>query len=123
MWPANEGSKSMETTITKTCSISGGDLPEGYKRSIDITFDMTGATESDRDGWAISHLVISAQRALKKMTTTELNELAKTGYKCRALDAGKRAVDVTAAYKGSFAGKTREDQLAEIEALTAIMDS
>ena len=113
----------METTIIKTCSISGGDLPEGFKRSIDITFDMAGATESDRDGWAISHLVISVQRVLKKMTTEELNELVKTGYRVRAVDAGKRGVDVTKAYKGSFSGKSRDEQLAEIEELTAIMDS
>jgi len=111
----------MTNAITKTCSISGGDLPEGFKTNIDVTFDFNGATPADERGWAVSHLIISVQRVLKKMRTAELEKLSKDGYTVRALDAGKRASDPTPAFKANFAGKTKEEQLAEIEELKAMM--
>lgn len=111
----------VQQTITKTCSVSGGDLPEGYKQNIDITFDFSGASDADVQGWAVSHLVIATQRALKKMSTKELDVLSKDGYTVRALDAGKRSVDVTAAFKGSFASMSEDEQKAQLEELMALM--
>jgi len=106
---------------TKTCSVSGGDLPESYSAKIDIKIDFSGVDKATERSWAVSHLIISIQRVLKKMKTTQLDELAKTGYTVRALDAGKQAVDPTPAYKANFGGKTREDQLKELEELKALM--
>ena len=111
----------MADITSKTCKVSEGDLPEGYSAKVEVNIDFEGVDKATERAWAVSHLIISIQRVLKKMKTAELNELVKTGYNVRALDAGKRAVDVTVAYKGSFAGKTRDEQLAEIEALKELM--
>jgi len=109
----------MADITTKTCSVSGGDLPEGFKANIDVNIDFEGATPADIRNWAMSHLIISVQRVLKKKTTKELNELAKTGYAVRALDAGKSAADPKAAYKTWFKGLSKDEQMAEIERLQA----
>ena len=106
---------------TKTCSVSGGDLPESYSAKIDVSIDFAGVDKATERAWAVSHLIISIQRVLKKMKTAQLDELAKTGYTVRALDAGKQAVDPTSAYKANFSGKTREYQLKEIEELEAMV--
>ena len=105
---------------TKTCSVSGGDLPESYTAKIEVKIDFDGVDKATERSWAVSHLIISIQRVLKKMKTKALDELVKTGYSVRALDAGKIAVDPTPAYKANFGGMTREQQdaqLAELEAL------
>ena len=107
----------MGDVITKTCSVSGGDLPEGYKAKIDVNIDFEGVDKTTERSWAVSHLIISIQRVLKKLKTAELNDLVKTGYSVRALDAGKQASDPTPAYKANFGGMTREEQLKEIEDL------
>jgi len=111
----------MTSIITKTCSVSGGDLPESYKAKIDINVDFDGVDAATERAWAVSHLIISIQRVLKKMKTKALDELEKTGYNVRALDAGKIATDPTPAYKANFGGMTREQQLAEIEDLQGKM--
>ena len=110
----------MTDIITKTCSVSGGDLPDGYKAKIDINVDFDGVDKPTERSWAVSHLIISIQRVLKKMKTKDLDALGKTGYNVRALDAGKQAVDPTPAYKSNFVGLSKEQQeteLAELEAL------
>lgn len=109
----------MADITTKRCSVSGGDLPEGFKIDIDVNIDFEGATPADERAWAMSHLIISVQRVLKKKTTKELNELSKTGYNVKALDAGKQATDPKAAYKAWFKGLTKDEQMAEIERLQA----
>ena len=111
----------MPSITTKTCSVSGGDLPESYKATIDVNVDFDGVDATTERSWAVSHLIISIQRVLKKMKTRELDELVKTGYSVRALDAGKQASDPTPAYKSNFGGMTREAQLAEIEDLQSRM--
>lgn len=110
----------MGDIITKTCSVSGGDLPEGYSAKIDIKIDFDGATASDVKGWAVSHLIISIQRVLKKMKTAELDKLEASGYSVRALDAGKRAVDPTAAFQSLFAGLSPELQAEHLKGLEAL---
>lgn len=106
---------------TKTCSVSGGDLPDSYKQTIDVSIDFEGVDKATERSWAVSHLVISIQRVLKKLKTAELDKLAKSGYSVLALTAGKQAVDPTPAYKANFGGLTREAQLAEIEELQSKM--
>ena len=105
---------------TKACSVSGGDLPDSYKQTIDVSVDFEGVDKATERSWAVSHLIISIQRVLKKLKTSELNELAKSGYSVLALTAGKQIADPTPAYKSNFAGLTKEQQeteLAELEAL------
>jgi len=111
----------MGSITTKACSVSGGDLPESYKATIDVNVDFEGVDKATERSWAVSHLIISIQRVLKKMKTKDLDELEKTGYSVRALDAGKTAADPTPAYKANFGGMTREAQLAEIEDLQGRM--
>lgn len=106
---------------TKTCSVSKGGLPEGFVAIIDITYDFEGVSKETERGWAMSHLVIGSQRVLKKMTTAELNELVKTGYHVRALDAGKQAADPKAAYNAKFASMTESEQNRELAELRAMM--
>lgn len=109
----------MSDVTIKRCSVSGGDLPEGFKAEIDVSIDFDGATPADERAWAMSHLIISVQRVLKKKTTKELNELSKTGYTVRALDAGKQATDPKAAYKAWFRSLSKEEQIEELERLQA----
>jgi len=109
----------MDTT-TKACSVSGGDLPEGYKAVIDVTIDFDGVDKATERSWAVSHLIISIQRVLKKMKTKDLDELEKTGYSVRALDAGKQATDPTKAYAALFAGLSPEQQAEHLAGLEAL---
>jgi len=105
---------------SKMCKVSGGGLPTGFEAKIDVTIDYEGVSEDQIAAWATSHLIINAQRLLRSKTTAELNELAKTGFELNAALVGTRkAVDVNKAYKSSFAGMTREEQLAQIAELEA----
>ena len=111
----------METTYTRTCKVSAGKLPKGFEAKVEVEFDFDGVDASVERSWAVSHLIISVQRVLRSKNTTALNELVKTGYKVKAIDAGKGGVvDVNAAYKARFATMTNEDQLKEIERLTEL---
>ena len=105
---------------TKACSISGGDLPESYKATIDINIDFDGVDKATERAWAVSHLIISIQRVLKKMKTKDLDELEKTGYSVRALDTGKQATDVVKAFGTLFAGLSPELQAEHIAGLEAL---
>lgn len=110
----------MADITTKTCSVSGGDLPEGYKATIDVKINFDGVDKATERSWAVSHLIISIQRVLKKLKTAELNELAKTGYSVRALDAGKQASDPTQAFQTLFAGLSPELQAEHLAGLEAL---
>jgi len=110
----------MTDITTKTCSISGGDLPESYKATIDVNIDFEGVDKLTERSWAVSHLIISIQRVLKKMKTRELDELAKTGYSVRALAAGKQATDVVKAFGTLFAGLSPELQAEHLAGLEAL---
>lgn len=110
----------MPIIVTKTCSVSGGDLPEGYKATIDVNIDFEDVDSTTERSWAVSHLIISIQRVLKKMKTAELDKLEKTGYAVRALDAGKIAVDPTQAYSTLFAGLSPELQAEHLAGLEAL---
>ena len=110
----------MGDITSKTCSVSGGDLPEGYSAKIDVKIDFDGVDKATERSWAVSHLIISIQRVLKKMKTSVLDELVKTGYSVRALDAGKQAVDVTKAFSALFAGSSPEQQAKHLAGLEAL---
>ena len=110
----------MENTYTRTCKVSAGKLPEGFEAKVEVEFEFTGVDAGTERSWAVSHLIIAVQRVLRNKTTAELNELSKTGYKVKAVDAGKGIVDVSAAYKARFATMTVEDQMKEIERLTEL---
>lgn len=111
----------MANIITKTCSVSGGDLPEAYKAKIDVNIDFDGVDKATERSWAVSHLIISIQRVLKKMKTKDLDALEEgDGYNVRALDAGKMAVDVTKAFSTLFAGLSPELQAEHLAGLEAL---
>ena len=103
---------------SKMCKVSGGGLPDGFEAKVDVELDYTGVSEVDILNRAVSHDIIGVQRILRAMTTSELNELAKTGYKFNAALVGTRkTVDVNKAYKTKFCGMTRDEQLAQIAEL------
>jgi len=110
----------MADITTKLCSVSGGDLPEGYSAKINLEIDFDGVDKVTERSWAVSHLVIAIQRVLKKKSTRELDELAKTGYSVRALDAGKRVADPVATFKTLFAGLSPEQQAEHLAGLEAL---
>lgn len=110
----------MADITTKTCSVSGGDLPDSYKQTIDVSIDFEGVDKATERSWAVSHLIISIQRVLKKLKTKELDELKKSGYAVLALTAGKQIADPTPAYKANFGGLTKEQQEAELAELEAL---
>ena len=117
-----KGSKNMENTQptvkrSKVCKVSGGGLPDGFEAKVDVEIDYTGLSQDIILDKAMSHDMISVQRVLRAKTTGELNELAKTGYKTKSSAAGRATVNVTAAYRGRFAGMSQEEQLAELREL------
>ncbi len=110
----------MSNKVTKMCKVSGGGLPEGFEAKIEVEIDYDGVDSVTERSWATSHLIIAIQRVLKRKSVSELNELAKTGYKTRALDAGKSVPDPTQAYRARFERMTLEEQQAELARLEEI---
>ena len=111
----------METIYTRTCKVAKGGLPKGFEAKVEVEFDFDGVDASVERSWAVSHLIISVQRVLRSKNTTALNELVKTGYKVKAIDAGKGGVvDVQAAYNVRFEKMTNEEKMKEIARLTEI---
>lgn len=106
---------------SKMCKVSGGNLPDGYEVKIDVELDYTDVEGDEILNRAVSHDIIGVQRTLRLKTTSELNQLAETGYKFNAALIGTRVtVDAKAAYVKQFIGMTEDERTAQLAELAAI---
>lgn len=112
----------MSKDVKRTCSVRRDkDDERAYK--IDITFDFEDVEEDQIVEWAVSHLVINAQRVLRTKTDGELGQIETTGYHVKASEAGKGAArDPIAAFKRKFASMTPEEKRAALEDLEGMIE-
>lgn len=108
--------------VRRSCSVKR-DKDDERSFKIDITFDFEGTEEDQVIEWAVSHLVINAQRVLRTKSEDELVTLEKAGYNVKASEAGRGSRrDPLGAYKRKFAGLSKDDKLAQLAELEAMIE-
>lgn len=74
--------------------VSGGQvLPQGYTVTIPAEISFEGLTTDQLIDMTLSSLKIDLQRWMRCKSPEFLENLAKRGYKCHALECGKAAFD------------------------------
>lgn len=112
----------MSKDVKRTCSVRKDNESE-RKFKIDVTVDFDDVAEDQIVEWAMSHLIINAQRVLRTKTDSELAALEKTGHTVKASEAGRGASrDPIAAFKRKFAGMTKTERLAAIADLEGMVE-
>jgi hypothetical protein len=83
--------------------VSGGSLPKDFSIILPVEMDFTGATREELIEWSIGDRRVAAQRWLRSKSPEYLEELAKSGFRVHAREAGHQV-------------KSREDRIKELVA-------
>jgi hypothetical protein len=111
----NDGKYDGKVVVTEM-SVKGGDLPNGFGVKIDVEFDFTGV-----DPLAVAEVACGGQSLrvilqgeLRKMSTSQLNTMAESGYTCQVSELVNReraARDPQQTVTSAYGKMTREQRV------------
>lgn len=81
-----------ELTISRSVSVSGGNLPREMSAVIPVTVDFNGVSVKQVLGWAMSSRIIDLQRVLRGMEREFVTSLVRDGLRRHATEMGEKII-------------------------------